>query len=312
MTSLTEERPTRNILVSRRRIRTEKAIPYLFIAPFFIVFATFVLWPAMYAFYASFHEWHLLGAMKFIGLKNFQNLLRDQTFFQSLGNTLYYIVAALVIQYPLALILAVVLNQPFMRLKRFFSTVYFIPVLTSSVVVAIVFTLLLDKNYGLFNAPLIALGLQPINWLGTREMSKLAVILLVSWRWVGYNMVYFQAGLSTISRELYEAAWVDGAGRLHTFFHITVPLLRPTIAYVVILGLIGGWQLFEEPYILTNGSGGPADSALSLANYLYRISIENLRMGYGSTVGLVLFVFVFLITLIQMRFFGIFSSEDSR
>jgi len=284
-----------------------KATPYLFIAPYFIIFAAFFLGPALFAFYAGFHDWSLLGKMKPVGLKNFRLLLNDDTFWQSVGNTLYYIGSALVLQWPLALLFAVVLNRKRLPGKRIFTPVYFIPNLTSTVVVAIVFVLLLDKTYGLLNLPLTALGFEPINWLGSREMSKPAVILLLVWRWTGYNMVLFLSSLQAIPLELYEAAWVDGANKRQAFFRLTIPLLRPAIAYIMIMGIIGGWQIFNEPYMLT--SGGPADSSLSVANYLYRVSITNLRMGYGSALGTVLFIVVFIISIIQMRFFGIYGEE---
>ncbi len=290
--------------------RMQKAIPYLFIAPFYIVFICFFLGPAVFAVYIGLTNWHLLGAIQFVGFKNYINLMQDSTFWQAVGNTLYYIVAALAIQWPISLVLAVILNQKFTLFKRLYTTVYFIPVLTSSVVVAIVFTLFLDKSYGLFNAPLIALHMQPINWLGSINLSKGAVLILINWRWIGYNMVFFLASLQTIPQELYEAAWVDGANKLDTFWHITLPLLRPAIAYIMILGIIGGWQLFDEPWILTN-KGGPADSSLSVGNYLYRVSIENLRMGYGSAIGVILFIVVFVITVVQLRFFGLYSREES-
>lgn len=292
-----------------RKLRPEKIMPYLFIAPFYIIFICFFLGPALFAGFASFHNWHLLGEMKWIGLKNFQVLFKDQSFLLAVKNTLFYIASAILLQWPLSLILAVTLNQKFLRFKRFFSTVYFIPVLTSSVVVAIVFVMFLDKSYGLFNAPLIALGLPPINWLGSRELSKFSVLILIMWRYVGYNMVFFLATLQAIPQELYEAAWVDGANKLDTFWNITLPLLRPAIAYVMILGVIGGWQLFDEPFILTRG--GPADSSMSVANYLYRVSITNLRMGYGSAIGIVLFIVVFVITLFQLRYFGVIGKEEN-
>ncbi len=284
-----------------------KAVPYLFIAPFFIIFVAFFLVPGFFAFYAGFHDWTLLGRMKFAGLKNYRLLFRDDTFWLSVRNTLYYIASALLVQWPLSLVLAVILNQKALRGRRILTPTYFIPVLTSSVVVAMVFVLFLDKKYGLFNAPLIALGLDPINWLGSRQLSKAAVVLLLIWRWTGYNMVLFLASLQSIPQELYEAAWVDGAGRVQTFFRITVPLLRPAIAYVMILGVIGGWQLFDEPWILTEG--GPADSSLSVGNFLYRMSVQNLRMGYGSALGTFLFVVVFAVSVLQMRLFGVFTEE---
>ncbi len=287
----------------------QKMVPYLFIAPFFIIFIIFFLGPAIFAFFVSFQNWNLLGAMKFIGFKNYVLLFQDKTFAQAVVNTLYYIVSGIVLQWPLSLLLATVLNQKNMPGKKFLTPIYFIPILTSSVVVAIVFVLFLDNKYGLFNAPLISLGLAPINWLGDTDLSKYAVILLLVWRYTGYNMILFLASMQNIPAELYEAAWVDGAGKFDTWWNITIPMLRPAIAYVMILGIIGGSQIFDEPWILTN-RGGPADSSLSVGNFLYRTSIMNIRMGYGSAIGTVLFVGIFIITIFQMRFFGLFSREE--
>jgi multiple sugar transport system permease protein len=287
----------------------QKFIPYLFIAPFFIIYILFFLGPAIFAFFVSFQNWNLLGAMKFIGIKNYIQLFQDTTFWQSMTNTLIYIASAIFIQWPISLLLATVLNQKHMPGKKFLSPIYFIPVLTSSVVVAIVFVLFLDKKYGLFNAPLISLGIQGINWLGSTDLSKYAVILLLVWRWSGYNMVLFLASLQAIPEDLYEAAWVDGAGKLQSWWNITIPMLRPAIAYVMILGVIGGWQIFDEPWILTN-RGGPADSSLSVGNFLYRMSIQNVRMGYGSAIGTILFVVIFIFTVFQLRFFGLYSREE--
>jgi ABC-type sugar transport system permease subunit len=297
--------------VARRRPwwrRQQVIAPYIFIAPFFVIFFVFFLGPAVFAFYVGFHQWQLLGPMQYVGLKNYRALLLDSTFWQSVTNTLYYVASGVLVQWPLALVLAVILSQRVLPGKRVLTPVYFIPILTSSVVVAIVFVLLLDQKYGLFNAPLVALGLGPVNWLGSAQLSKFAVIVLLAWRWTGYNMILFLAAIQAIPRELYEAAWVDGAGKLQTFLRITVPLLRPAVAYVMILGIIGGWQIFDEPWILT--TGGPADSSLSVGNFLFRMSIQNLRMGYGSALGTVLFIFVFVISVVQMRFFGIYSGES--
>jgi lactose/L-arabinose transport system permease protein len=207
----------------------------------------------------------------------------------------------------LSLLLAVILNRKVLPGKEALRLVYFIPNLTSSVAVSTIFIVLLDQHYGLLNAPLKALGWETLNWLGSRELSKLAVIMLITWRGTGYNMIFFLSGLQSISEELYEAAWIDGASKVQAFFRITIPLLRPAIAYVLIMGVIGGWQIFSEPWVLTKG--GPADSSLSVGNFLYRMSIQNLRMGYGSAIGTVLFVFCIIVTIVQARAFGIYSEE---
>lgn len=286
----------------------QKLAPYLFIAPFFIIFIGFFLVPAFYAFFASLHDWHLLGEMKFVGLKNYRLVLRDKTLWLAVTNTIYYFAAALLIQYPLALALAVVLNQKALRGRRILTPLMFIPILTSPVVVVIVFQVFLDRTYGLFNFPLRALGLEPINWLGSRQFSKAAVALLITWRWTGYNMILFLASLQSIPQELYEAAWVDGANKVRSFWHITLPMLRPAIAYVLIMGFISAWQMFDESWLLTNG--GPVDSSLSVGNYLYRVGIREVRMGYASAVGVILFIMVFLASGWQNRILGLYTQED--
>ncbi len=306
---------TPSITTTRTRItyqqwwrRRQKLIPYFFIAPFFIVFIGFFLGPAIYAFFASFHDWHLLGEMKFIGLKNYRLLFRDRTLWLSVTNTLYYFAAALLVQYPLALLLAIALNQKALQGRHILTPLMFIPVLTSPVVVVIVFQIFLDRTYGLFNFPLRALGLEPINWLGSRQLSKAAVALLITWRWTGYNMVLFLASLQSIPQELYEAAWVDGANKARSFWHITLPMLRPAIAYVLIMGFISAWQMFDESWLLTNG--GPADSSLSVGNYLYRVGIREVRMGYASAIGVVLFIMVFITSGWQNRILGLYTRGE--
>ncbi len=186
----------------RWRLRQRDVVPYLFIAPFFIVFVAFFLGPALFAMFASLHDWRLLGSMKMVGLKNYRLLLRDATFRKAVGNTLFYIASALVLQWPLSLVLAVILNRRRLPGKDLFTAAYFVPVLTSSVAVVIVFVVLLDKSYGLLNVPLRAMGLSTINWLGTRELSKFAVVLLITWRYTGYNMVLFLCSE--------EANWITG------------------------------------------------------------------------------------------------------
>lgn len=281
--------------------------PYVFISPFYLLFLLFLAGPAIFALVLSFSSWNGVGALRGVGLTNYANLLGDGTFWLSAGNTVWYMVASLGIVCPMALALAVVLNADFVRGKWLFRTLYFLPAVTSTVIIAIMFLLIYDQNYGLLNAALQLVGIPSINWLGDPTMSKIAIIGLLIWRYTGFIMIYFLAGLQAIPQEIHEAARVDGANRWQSFLHVTLPLLRPVILFVAVIVLIGSAQIFEEPYILTQG--GPADASLSIVEYLYREGFENLRFGYASAIGVVLFIVIFALSLVQMRFLGAFQDD---
>jgi ABC-type sugar transport system permease subunit len=265
--------------------------PYLFIAPFYILFFVFFLGPVLFAILLSFQSWNGIDPMHFVGL----------------DNTAVYSGASLFVISPLSFLLAVALNAGMVRGKGLLRTIYFTPIVTSSVAIAIVFLVLYNQRSGLFNQVLSALGSEPINWLGSRDWSKVAVLGLMTWRWMGFNAIYFLAGLQTIPVSLYEAAVVDGANQWQSFRHITIPMLRPVILFVAVIVLIGSAQIFEEPYMLT--SGGPVDSSLSISNYLYRVGMQYLRLGYASSVGFLLFVIIFFFSWLQMRLFGVFQED---
>lgn len=281
--------------------------PYFFIAPFYILFVTFLLGPALFALYLALQRWNGIDAMRFVGLDNFAELLQDTVFVKVLRNTAVYSGASLFIISPLSFILALALNATIVRSKGLFRTVYFTPIVTSSVAVSLIFLVLYDQRSGLLNQALGVLGIEPINWLGSQRWSKLAVLGLTTWRWVGFNAIYFLAGLQTIPVSLYEAAMVDGANRWQSFWHITIPMLRPVILFVAVIVLIGSAQIFDEPYMLT--SGGPVDSSRSIANYLYQVGMNYLRLGYASSIGFSMFAIIFFFSWLQMRLFGVFRED---
>ncbi len=286
------------------RRHERRLAPYLFISPFFILFAVFMAYPTAYALWLSLHEWTGLGAMEWVGWRNYGEVLGDDGFRHAASNTAVYAAASLFVVCPLALLLALALNSRRVRAKDVLRTGYFIPVVLSPVVIALMFTIIFDQEFGLMNAGLRGLlGIRPINWLGTPEWARLVIVVILVWRWTGYIMIYFLAGLQNIPRELYEAAQLDGAGPWRLFWNITVPLLRPVTAFVAVVVLIGASQIFEEPYILTNG--GPGEATLSIANYVQREGFERLNFGYAATASFILFAFVFLVTQVQIRFFGI-------
>lgn len=296
--------PRRHSLGTWWRRHERRLAPYLFISPFFILFALFMAYPIAQAVWISLHEWPGIGEMEWVGLANYGDVLRDESFRNAAGNTLWYAAASLFLICPLALLLALALNSRRVRATDLLRTGYFIPVVLSPVVIALMFTLIFDQEFGLLNAGLRGLlGIRPINWLGTPDWAKLVIITILVWRWTGYIMIYFLAGLQNIPRELYEAAQLDGAGSWRLFWNITLPLLKPVTAFVAVVVLIGASQVFEEPYILTNG--GPGEATLSIANYVQREGFERLNFGFAATASVILFALVFLVTQVQIRSFGI-------
>jgi len=299
--------PTPPVKLSNPWYRQAKMAPYLFVAPFFILFFVFFLFPSLSALFLSFFKWNGIGSPDWLGLRNFQRLLEDPNFWQAVVNTVIYMLASLFIVVPLSLVLASVLNSPGLKLKGLWRSSFFSPIVTSSVAIALVFQILYSRDYGLLNAFLGKIGVAHINWLGDGDWAKVSIIILIMWRWTGYTSIYFLAGMQTISMEYYEAAMIDGANATQQFLRITLPLLRPVILFVSILVTTGSLQIFVEPYILT--SGGPANATLSVAQFLYTQGISNLKFGFGSAVGLLLFITIFSLSALQLRTFGIFRED---
>lgn len=274
---------------------------YLFILPFVLSFLTFLVFPFCYSFWLSFNNWSGFGSHRFIGLDNYLRVFQDGVFQRALLNTVYYWLFSSPIIVGLSLILAVALNG-IGRFKGVFRTMYYMPFVTSVVVVAIVFSTFLDSEFGLINWVLTLVGLPKIPFLTSEHWSKPAIIILLIWRWTGYNSVIMLAGLQRISKELYEAATIDGANKLQQFTFLTVPMMKPILSFAFILSTIGAFQIFAEPYVLT--TGGPANSSLSIVYYLYNLAFNQFRLGYGSSLAYILFMIILLFSLAEMKFFG--------
>jgi len=287
--------------------RQSKLAPYFFIAPFFILFTAFFLFPSLAALVLSFFKWNGVSTPEWIALRNFERLFEDSNFWQAVSNTVVYAVASLFIVVPLSLVLATILNSPQLGLRSMWRAAYFSPIVTSTVAIALVFSLFYSRDYGLINAFLHQFGIANINWLSEPTWAKVSIIILVIWRWTGYLAIYFLAGMQGISQEFYEAAMIDGASAVQQFLHITLPLLRPVILYVSIMVTTGSLQIFEEPYILT--AGGPANATLSVAQYLYSYGLATLKYGLGSAVGVLLFITIFSLSALQLKAFGIFRED---
>ena len=291
--------------------------PYIFISPFFVLFFIFGLFPILFNAYLSFQEWQPgtgLGDMKFVGWRNYTDNLTDPTFWQSLKNTGILAVLSGLPQHLLAIPLAFAVYGGLKKLQNLVTAVYFLPYITSIVAISVIFFTLFSWQYGVINAALNALhnvpligGLFPaekINWLGQKEYVQPSIALVVIWRYTGWNMLLYLSGLQAIPKELYEAASVDGATGWQSFRFITLPLLRPIMFVAVTLSLIGGLQLFEEPFILTNGTGGAGQAGLTTIMYMYRTYASYSDAGVAAAMSWLLFLVIGALTLVNNRLFG--------
>ena len=283
--------------------------PYVLLAPFVVSFLVFGLFPLLFSLFLAFQRWQPasgLASMHFVGLRNFAFALRDPWFWISMRNTFWLAVASGVPQHLVAIPLAVFIQSCFKRGRDVVVGAYFIPYITSTVAIAILFGALFSTDHGLVNQTLQALsrsalgrGWLPthaIDWLGRPAFLKPAIATIVFWRYLGFNVVLYLAALQTIPADLYEAATLDGAGRWRQFWHITLPGLRPMIYFAVTLSVIGGLQLFDEAFILTNGHGGPDQAGLTAALYFYREAFDFDDFGGSAAMSWILFCFVALLT----------------
>ena len=287
--------------------RQQKIAPYLFIAPFYLLFVVFMGYPLISSLVMSLYEMRGFQSRIFVGLGNFTDLFGDPIFWKSLRNTAYFAIGTLTLQLPIALLLAILLNSKFVKGKNVLRLAFFAPVLVAGVFVAIIFNLVYDQRAGLVNQEFVIFG-KEIGWLNEEKYVMPAVILTGVWQWAGFNMIYFLAGLQGIRQELYEAAAVDGANWWQAFIHVTLPSLRPVIAFVFVVSMIGSLQLFDLPYILTNG-GEPADAGSTIVMYLYKNGFQFMRLGYAATIGWVLFFIIAIVSIVQLKLLGIFRDE---
>lgn len=272
----------------------------LCLSPTLIIVAVFTLFPVLFSFYLSFHRWSILKPEKpFVGLDNYTRMLSAAEFWQALQNTVVYTVGVVGLETPLALLLALALSRK-LRGLTFYRTAYFMPAVTSTIAIAVVWTWLYNPQYGLFNDFLRLLGLPEPGWLVDPVWALPAIIIMSIWKNVGYHMVIFVAGLQAIPDVYYEAASIDGANAWRRFWHITWPLLMPTTGFVLITNVIFSFQVFGPVYVMTRG--GPMRSTTVIVYYLYQRAFEFREMGYASAVAWVLFLIILILTVIQFRY----------
>lgn len=273
---------------------------YLFISPFFILFGLFGLFPLCYSIILSLSNWHANKPLEFVGLQNYYNLLfHDSVFWTSLWNVVYIFLVNVPIMILLAIILAVILNSQYVRFKDIFRVIYLLPYVTSVLAVSIIFYILFDTSLGLVNLALGKIGISAVPWITSPVFSKISIVIMITWKWVGYNMIIALAGLQSIDTQVYDAAKIDGAGTIRTFFRITIPMLWPVIFFMLIMSTIGTFNMFTEPYILTQG--GPGYSSITLVLYLYRVSFKFFNLSYGSTIAIVTFILILIPSLVQVK-----------
>lgn len=291
-------------------------VAYVYIAPFYILFAVFTLFPMVSGFALSFFRWDGLGEMHFLGIENYVNLLKDPLFWKALKNTLYMGIIAHIPILLGGLTLAYILNSKLVKGQNIFKTIYFMPMVTSSVAISIIFSNMFGYNYGLINWFLGLFGAEPINWLaGDGSLIPVAVIVLFSWKWIGWNMVIYLAGMQGVSNDIYEAAEIDGANHTQIVFRILIPLLKPIILFTMIQSTIGMFNLFTEPFMLTgsNLGGGSNSGGLTLMMYLYNKAPQGgTAYGYASAVAYVITVMIVVISIVLNKVMNDEDPEDKR
>lgn len=287
--------------------------PYLFVAPFMLIFLTFGLWPIIKSLILAFYATNGPKSNVFVGWNNFRFLFADLSFHQAVWNTVVYAFWSVVLQLPLALGLAMLLNQPWLRARNFLRLAFFAPNLLGQVFVGVLFSVLFVPQFGLINralhAVIPAFSLDT-EWLTNPAWVMPALVLTSLWMYVGFNMIYFLAALQAVDREQYEAAMMDGANGWQQFLAVTLPGIRPVAVFVLVTATIGSFQLFELPFIMLNSSGGPDNAGLTIVSYLYINGFMVGDLGYASAVGWVLALGLLTISLLQMRATGTWKGAD--
>lgn len=299
-----------------------KISPYLYLLPALVIVVAFRLIPIVMSFILSFYDWSLQGTGKFIGLANYSKMMQDQVFWQSMENTFWLVIILVPATIVLSLFFAVMLNK-IKYFKSFFRIIYFMPFVTSLVAVSIVWKLIFNEQTGLMNIFLGYVGISPQAWLAESRgiflimferfgwgnlpqffhgpsQALFAIIIMTVWKGLGYNTIIYLAGLQNISKDYYEAAEIDGAGKGRQFWNITVPLISPTTFYVLIMTTITTFQTFSQIYLMTD-KGGPLNTTKLIVYYIYERGFDVLEMGYASAVSLALFLLILALTIFQRR-----------
>ncbi len=277
----------------------KRLTPYLLVSPYLLHFLVFVAFPVGFSVVLTFHDWNIISPMKWVGLANYERVFRDRQFWQAVWNTLRFLVVHIPLQIAIALFLAELLNRT-IRGAAFFRAAFFLPVIVSGVVVTILWQQLYSFNNGLLNRGLVGLGLGRVGWLDDPNVAMYSIAVMATWKNVGLYVILFLVGLQSVPEQYYEAADLEGATTWQKFRHITLPIINPTLFTVVVLSTIGGFSLFIEPYIMTEG--GPLNTTLSAVMYIYKQAFQYYHMGYSATLGFCFALIILLVVIVQRRY----------
>lgn len=281
-----------------RLARREALYGYAFLSPALILFVVFIAGPLLGAIALSFYQWDLFSTREFIGLQNYRDLRNDTIARTAIRNSFVFAFGSIVLHIGVGLLLALAVNRPMHGALRYFlRTAYFFPLLISWASVSLIWLYALNPNFGFFNYYLRQIGLDPPNWLVDKDWSMASLLFVDLWRTLGFTFIILLAGLQGVPRSLYEAAMLDGAGSGRQFVNITLPMISPTLFFVLVLNFIGAFQIFEPMFIMTNG--GPANSTRSLVQHIFETGFRSFEMGYASAMAIVVFVVIMVATLIQ-------------
>ncbi|MGF1697110.1 sugar ABC transporter permease [Vibrio lamellibrachiae] len=303
------------------RLNLKALTPYGFLLPFLIIFSVFGIFPLLFSVFLSFQVWNPvegMDAMRFVGFENYSIALTDPWLWRSLKNTLWLAVTSGVAQHLVAIPVAYILVSMSDRMRHWLTSAYFLPFITSTVAASLIFFNMYSPNSGIINQTLMALAdstlfgwafawvdtAMPIRWLDDATMIKPSIAIVIFWKYTGFNIVLYTTGLMTIPKEILEAARMDGANAFRRFWNISLPMIRPFIFFAITMTIIGNLQMFEEPFVLTRGSGGVGQSGLTISMYLYKVGWEWLEMGTASAISWLLFALIATCTAVQFLFFG--------
>lgn len=287
---------------------SKKVVPYIFVSPFILSFLVLTVYPAIRGITMSFQR-VLPGQVEYIGLKNYERVF-NPTFFKALSNTTIYVVLTVVILTILPIILAIILDSKFIKLKTVFRASLFMPALASTIVAGMIFRLMFgETETAAANQLLGWMGMDPINWRFHAWSGMFLMVMLCVWRWLGVNILYFLAALQNVPHELYEAAEIDGATISQKIRFITLPFLKPVTIFVVTISIINGFRMFEESFVFWE-AGSPGNIGLTVVGYIYQQGIQQNNMGLGAAIGVILMVIIFIISLIQLVLSGAFKRGD--
>lgn len=285
---------------SRRfSLKRKDILPYLLVSPYLVNVVLFVLFPVFFCLFLTFNSWNIIGPIRFIGIDNYVRLFNDRLFWKAIANTLKFLLLHIPLQLFVSLFLAYLLNQQIKAVSVFRAS-FFMPVIVSGVVITILWQQLLGYDTGLINRVFVMIGLHKVGWLVNPDVAIYSIAMMATWKNVGLYVILFLVGLQTVPPQYYEAAKLEGASRWQQFYHITLPMINPTIFMVVILSTIGGFSLFIEPYVMTGG--GPMNMTLSAVLYIYKQAFQFYNMGYSSTLGFFYAILIMTVVVLQKKF----------